>query len=209
MAMGIFSKLFGSSSDIEKQLEALYVPMFQTTKGMTLTEAKSTFRGLIKIAKEKSLKEGTSKFPSHFGDIILEQESTNPHYKSLVARKRNQDVRDEDIRWWWNMHDLERRMMIEDDTWHGYALYLKLSEDGLNEEEAANRIKKSRLIFGDPDDTIASAGDDRPLPYELKDRINIYVLKRTQTDEKKFKNEIEESPSFNALIRKEIRNGKV
>src|SRR4030042_2096190 len=187
MAMGIFSKLFGSSSDIEKQLEALYVPMFQTTKGMTLTEAKSTFRGLIKIAKEKSLKEGTSKFPSYFGDIILEQESTNPHYKPLVARKMNQDVRDEDIRWWWNMHDLERRMMIEDDTWHGYALYLKLLEDGLNEEEAANRIKKSRLIFGDPDDTIVSAGDDRPLPYELKDRINIYVLKRTQTDEEKFK----------------------
>lgn len=207
--MGIFSKLFGSSSDIEKQLEALYVPMFQTTKGMTLTEAKNTFRGLIKIAKEKSLKEGTSKFPSNFGDIILEQESTNPHYKSLLERKRNQDVRDEDIRWWWNMHDLERRMMMEDDTWHGCALYLKLLEDGLSGEEAGNRIKKSRLIFGDPDDTSTYTEDDRPLPFELKDRINIYVLKRSQADEEKFKNEIEESSSFNALIRKEIGNGKV
>jgi len=209
MAMGIFSKLFGSSSDIEKQLEVVYVPMFQTTKGMTLTQAKSTFRGLIKIAKEKSLKEGTSEFPSNFGDIILEQESTNPHYKSLLARKRNQDVRDEDIRWWWNMHDLERRMMIEDDNWHGFALFLKHKEDGLNEDEAAKRVKKSRPIFGDPDDTSTSAGDDRPLPFELKDRINIYLQKRSQTDIEKFKNEIEESASFNALIRKEIRNGKV
>lgn len=52
--MGIFSKLFGSSSDIEKQLEVVYVPMFQTTKGMTLTQAKSTFRGLIKIANPSS-----------------------------------------------------------------------------------------------------------------------------------------------------------
>jgi len=207
--MGIFSKLFGSSSDIEKQLEVVYVPMFQTTKGMTLTQAKSTFRGLIKIAKEKSLKEGTSEFPSNFGDIILEQESTNPHYKSLLARKRNQDVRDEDIRWWWNMHDLERRMMIEDDNWHGFALFLKHKEDGLNEDEAAKRVKKSRPIFGDPDDTSTSAGDDRPLPFELKDRINIYLQKRSQTDIEKFKNEIEESASFNALIRKEIRNGKV
>lgn len=209
MAMGIFSKLFGSSSDIEKQLEVVYVPMFQTTKGMTLTQAKSTFRGLIKIAKEKSLKEGTSEFPSNFGDIILEQESTNPHYKSLLVRKRNQDVRDEDIRWWWNMHDLERRMMIEDDNWHGFALFLKHKEDGLNEDEAAKRVKKSRPIFGDPDDTSTSAGDDRPLPFELKDRINIYLQKRSQTDIEKFKNEIEESASFNALIRKEIRNGKV
>ena len=207
--MGIFSKLFGSSSDIEKQLEALYVPMFQTTKGMTLTQAKSTFRDLIKIAKEKSLKEGTSKFPQNFGDIILEQESTNPHYKSLLERKRSQDVRDEDIRWWWNMHDLERRMMIEDDNLSGFALYLKLLEDGLNEKEAGNRVKKSRFIFGDPDDTSASTGDDRPLPFELKDRINIYYLKRLQADKEKFKNEIEESSSLNAFIRKEIRNGKV
>jgi len=47
------------------------------------------------------------------------------------------------------------------------------------------------------------------LPFELKDRINIYTQKRSQTDPEKFKNEIAESSSFNALIRKEIRNGKV
>ncbi len=104
--MGIFSKLFGSSSDIEKQLEALYVPMFQTMKGMTLTQAKSTFRDLIKKAKEESLKEGTSKFPQNFGDILLEKEPTNPHFNSILAKKRSEGVRDEDIRWWWNMHDL-------------------------------------------------------------------------------------------------------
>lgn len=207
--MGIFPKLFGSSSDIEKQLEALYVPMFQTTKGMTLTQAKSTFHDLIKKAKEESLKEGTSKFPQNFGDILLEKESTNPHFKSILAKKRNQDVRDEDLRWWWNMHDLERRMMIEDDNLSGFALFLKLKADGLNGEEAGKRVKKSRPIFGDPDDTSTSTGEDRPLPFELKDRINIYIQKRSQTDTEKFKNEIAESSSFNALIRKEIKNGKV
>jgi len=207
--MGIFSKLFGSSSDIEKQLEALYVPMFQTMKGMTLTQAKSTFRDLVKKAKEESLKEGTSKFPQNFGDILLEKESTNPHFKSMLTKKRSEGVRDEDIRWWWNMHDLERRMMIEDDNLSGFALFLKLKEDGLNEEEAGKRVKKSRPIFGDPDDTSTSTGEDRPLPFELKDRINIYIQKRSQTDTEKFKNEIAESLSFNASIRKEIKNGKV
>ena len=44
--MGFFSKLSGSSSDIEKQLEALYVPMFQTMMGMALTQAKTTFHDL-------------------------------------------------------------------------------------------------------------------------------------------------------------------
>ena len=207
--MGIFSKLFGSSSDIEKQLEALYVPMFQTTKGMTLTQAKSTFRDLIKEAKEESLKEGTSKFPQNFGDILLEEESTNPHYKSLLAKKRNQGATDEDIRWWWNMHDLEKRMMTKDDNLNGFALFLKLKEDGLNEEEAGKRVKKSRPIFGDPDDAITSTGEDRPLPWELKNRVNIYIQKRSQPGTEKFKNEIAESSSFNALIRKEIKSGKV
>lgn len=207
--MGIFSKLFGSSSDIKKQLEALYVPMFQTMMGMTLTQAKSTFRDLIKKAKKESLKEGTSKFHQNFGDILLEKESTNSHFKSMLAKKRNQYVRDEDIRWWWNMHDLERRMMIEVDNLSGFALFLKLKEDGLNEDEAGKRVKKSRPIFGDPGDTSTSTGEDRPLPFELKNRINIYMQKRSQTDPEKFKNEIAESSSFNALIRKEIKNGKV
>jgi hypothetical protein len=207
--MGIFSKKFGSSSDIEKKLEALYVPEFQKTKGMTLTQAKSTFRDLIKKVKKESLKEGTSKFPQNFGDILLEEESTNPHYKSLLTKKRNQGVIDEDIRWWWNMHDLEKRMMTEDDNLSGFALFLKLREDGLNEEEAGKRVKKIRPIFGDPDDTSTSTGEDRPLPWELKNRINIYIQNRSQTNKEKFKNEIAESSSFNALIRKEMKNGKV
>ena len=207
--MGIFSKLFGSSSDIEKQLEALYVPMFQTMKGMTLTQAKSTFRDMIKKAKEESLKEGTSKFPQNFGDTLLEKESTNPHFKSMLAKKRSEGVRDEDIRWWWNMHDLERRIMVEVDNWSSFALFLKLKEDGLNEHEAGKRVKESRPIFGDPGDTSTSTGEDRPLSFELKDRINLYIQKRSQTDPEKFKNEIAKSSSFNALIRKEIKNGKV
>ncbi len=207
--MGIFSKLFGSSSNIEEQLEAIYVPMFQTMMGMTLTQAKSTFRERIKKVKGESLKEGTSKFPHNFGDIILENESTNPHYKSLLAKKRNQGVKDEDIRWWFNMHDLERRMMTEADNLSSFALFLKLKEDGLNKDEAGKELKKSRPIFGDPDDTSTATGEDRLLPWELKERINTYIQKRSQTDPETFKNEIAESSSFNALIRKEIKNGKV
>lgn len=208
--MGLFSKLLGSSSDIEKQLETLYVPMFQTMQGMTLSQAKSTFRDLLKMAKDESLKEGTSKFPQSFGDIILDQETTNPHYKSMLARKRKQDVRDEDIRWWWNMHDLERRMMTVHDNWCGFSLFLKLTrEDALSEEDAASQVKKGRPIFGDLDDTSAFTGHDRPLPYELMGRIHVYIQQRSETDEQAFKNEITEESSFNAFIRKKIKAGEL
>ena len=53
----------------------------------------------------------------------------------MLAKKRAEGVRDEDIRWWWSMHDLERRMMIKVDDISRLALYIKLREtEGLTEE---------------------------------------------------------------------------
>jgi hypothetical protein len=66
-----------------------------------------------------------------------------------------------------------------------------------------------RPPFTDPDNTTYTKGDDRPLPCELKNRIDIYIEKRAQTDPEKYKKEIEQSSTFNALIRKEIRAGNI
>lgn len=208
--MGLFSILFRSSSNIKKQLEHRYIPMFQMIMGMSSSQAKSTFRDMLKQAKEESLKEGTSNLPQKFGDILLGKESTDEKTKSMLAKKRKEGIKDEDIRWWWNMHDLERRMMLKVDDMCRLAVFIKLrEEEGLNEREAAKRVRKSHPVFGDPDDITHTSGDDRPLPYELKDRINIYVEKRSQTNPEKFKEEIKKSPSFNALIRKEIKRGNI
>jgi len=208
--MGIFSRLFGTSSDIQKQLEALYVPMFQMMMGMTLTQAKSTFHDLYKQAENEAKVEGSINLPMNLGDILLEKESTRQETKSMLAKRKKEGVREEDIRWWMNRHELDRKMMIKVDDISKLALFTKLTEeDRLSEEEAAKEVKKYFPIFGDTDDTSTSAGDDRPLPFELKDRINIYIQKRSQTDPAKYKKEISESSSFNALIRKEVKAGNV
>jgi len=202
--MGLFSK-----SNIEKHLEKLYATIFQS-KGISPAETKRTVRRLLKEAKEEAKREGTLNLPQNLGDIFLEKETTDEKYKSMLAKLRSEGVRDEDIRWWWNMHDLERRMMQKDDLMARGALFLKFREENrLTEEQAAKMVGESFPIFGDPDDTTLSTGEDRPLPYELKDRINIYVEKRSQTDPKQFKREIEESSSFNALLRKEIEKGNI
>lgn len=201
--MEIFSKLFGSSSSIEKQLEDQYVPMFQMMS-MSLSQAQSTFRDLYKQAEEEAKMEGTLNLPLNLGDILLEKDA------NMLAKRRKDGVRDEDIRWWMNRHELDRKMMMKVDDINRFALFKKLlDEDRLSEEKAANEVKKFFPIFGDTDDTSTSSGDDRPLPFELKDRINIYIQKRSQTDPEKYKREIVESSSFNALIRKEIKKGNV
>jgi len=207
--MGLFSRLFGSPSSIEKQLKNIYVPMFQTTMGMSRSQAKRFFRHTLKRVKELSLKQGSINLPQNFGDILLEKESTDEKTKVMLAKKRKEGVRDEDIRWWWNMHDFERGMMSEIDNTTRTTMFIDNIAEGMKEEEAAARVRKYHPIYGDPDDTSTTTGEDRPLPYELKNRVNIYIEKRTQSDPGRFKKDIEESSSFNALVRKEIKRGNV
>jgi hypothetical protein len=128
----------------------------------------------------------------------------------MLEKRRKEGVTDEDIKWWMNRHELDRKMMIKVDELSRFALFKKLrEEDGLDGDEAASKIRKSFPIFGDPDDTSITTGDDRPLPLELKERINVYIEKRAQSDHESFKKEIQESSSFNALIRREIQKGNI
>lgn len=207
--VGLFSKLFALPSGIEKQLEDQYIPMFQMMMGMPSSQAKSTFRDMLKQAREESLKEGTSRLPQNFGNVLLEQESTDKKIKAMLTKKRREDVRNEDIRWWWNMHDLERRMMLKVDDITRMAMFTDNLEKGMKEDDAAARVRKCHPMYGDPEDTSNTTGEDRPLLYELKDRVNIYIEKMTQNSSEEYKKEVEESPTFNALIRKEIRKGNI
>ena len=197
------------SSDIEKQLEDYYMSVFQPD-GFSSSEAQNIVRDLLKLAKEECQQEDTLKsLPQNFSNILLERESTVEEIKSMLAKRRKEGVRDEDIRWWWNMHPLERKMMLKVDDVIKLSEFARIQkEEGLNEEEAAKKVRKFHVIYGEPDDTTHTVGDDRPLPEELKDRINIYIEKLT-TNQEKYKKEIEESSTLNALLRKEIKKGNI
>ena len=69
--------------------------------------------------------------------------------------------------------------------------------------------RKYHPFFGDTNDSTHVSGDDRLLPEELKDRINKYIEKRMLNDPEEYKKDIENSSTFNALIRKEIREGNL
>jgi len=208
--MSILSKLFGSTSDIEKRLEDAYVTVIKEKMQMSESEARKMIRDTIQHEKEASLKEGTLKSPLNTGDRMLEQEFIKEEIKSLLVKKRKEGVRDDDIRWWWNMHDLERRMMVALDRiikmW-AYNIYTET--DGLSEKDALEKLNKHFPIWGDPEDITHFTGDDRPLPIELKERVNLYVEKRMRTDPEGFKKAMENSSSLNALIRKLITRGHI
>jgi len=139
----------------------------------------------------------------------LDKEATDEKIKSMLTKLRQEGVNDEDIRWWWNMHDLERRMMQVDYLRHRYILFLKLQEDGLGPEESAKGVAKRFPIFGNPDDNTLSGGNDRPIPWELKNRVDLWIQKGYKMDPEKFKKRIDYSTSVNSLIRKSIERGNL
>jgi uncharacterized protein with GYD domain len=178
--------------------------------GMSRLQAEEIISGLLKQAKEEAQKDGTIDLPPNLGDILLQKEFTDKNVKTMLEKRRKEGVRNEDIRWWYNMHELERRMMLKFDEYMRLVHLMNLTDQGVNEKEAVKRLRKTHPMFGDPEDTSRTTGEDRPLPYELKDRINIFIekiAKSSPADLEKYKKEIEESSSYNAFVREQIRKG--
>ena len=220
--MGLFSSGY---NQIEKAMLETYTLLMREATGVGQSEAKKVAKEMLNQAIEESKAEGSYYLPQNFGDILLGDAVTDDPTINDVAemirqntpKKKREGVRDEDIRWWWNMNDTERRMMTKQDNIINMAHYthalenptepVESTEEALN--NAAARVRKFHPKYGDPDDTTHTKGDDRPLPYELKDRINIYIEKREKADAEKFTEEVKQSSTFNALVRKEIRSGNL
>ena len=68
---------------------------------------------------------------------------------------------------------------------------------------------KREAVYGDPNDTTYFTSDDRPIPESLRYRVAIYTARREKEDPEDFQNELEAASSFNALVRKEARAGRL
>jgi hypothetical protein len=212
--MGLFN--FLKYNNIEKALLNNCSQMMSMT-GISSAEAKKMAEDTLDRAIEESKKGGTYYLPQNLGDIILgDAGSDNPTIKKIVGSIRQklpkikkEGVRDDDVRWWWNLNDIERHMMLKEDENARMALFIDRLKKGDLPDKAAEKVRKFHPMYGDPDDASLTTGDDMPLPCELKNRINIYIEKRFGDNTEKYKNDIEESSTFNALIRKEIKAGNL
>ncbi len=172
--------------------------------------AHEIFKAFVEDLKEAARREGTDRFPESFGDLLLERERKDEKVRSAFAPKRADGVTDEDIALWWNMHDLERRMICKIDEMNRIMLFENLvQKGGATEPEAARMAAKRFPIYGDPDHLVLETEDDRPLPFELKWRVNRYISERINADSDGFQKEVETSTSLNALLRSAIRRGEL
>jgi len=83
-----------------------------------------------------------------------------------------------------------------------------LSED--EEEKVAAKLRKTFPMYGDPDNTKVISGDDRPLPHELRGRVDRWRIKIINGQgEQELKEKLNRFSTFNAMVRDEIRKGNL
>lgn len=203
--MGIFGP---SYTPLEKQILETYTISF-ISMGYKEDDAKKLSKDLLDNCIKESKQEGTYNLPINIGYKLLEKEKTDEKTKQSFKVKREDGVTSEDILWWWGLNDIERRIMVAIDDVNKLSSFSQLREDGYDQNEAGKLVRKSFVICGDPNDEEHAKGEDRPLPYELKDRINIYIEKRGKDNLDKFKKEVEEYSSFNAFLRKKIKDKEI
>ncbi len=198
--MGFFSKY----NKVEGDILDLYTKMLSDSG---LPNAKATVQEWLDSAIEDSKREGMYTLTG-VGDRLLEKEKIDGKTKEKFEIKRKEGVRDEDIRWWFNLDDIERRMMLKVDMAHISTLFISELDKGKIEDDADKTVRKYHPIYGDLNDESHGTGDNRPLPFELKDRINIYIEKQG-INNPEYKEKIEKSSTFNALVREEIRSKNI
>lgn len=227
--MGLFDFLKYNST--ERALLNHYSQIFSMQLGISSGESKKFAKDVLDSAIVESKEDDTHHLPQNLGDIILgDAVSDDPAVKKLsecIKQKlptiKKEGVRDEDVRWWWNMSNVERLMPVECE----FVYRMKFTSLEIMKEVglvvAFENIKKNLPIYEEAIHNIGTiqhddnqlpdymqvTGDDKPLPRELTNRINIYIEKRIMSNIEKYENDIQQSSSFNALIRREIKAGNL
>jgi len=197
--MGLLNNLFESKkNNPEKLLENLYVEKFKQ-----FGIGRKEIRDEIDKCKAKSKEEGTDNLPENYGDIIIEQSTSGSEkHKKIVEKAVSGGATEEDIRQWWNLNDLDRRMIRWEDMMFRLSTFNIFKSEGLSFEEAVIKVRKTYPLYGDPYDESNTQGDDRPLPDELHDRINRMTSEWAPLYVQQYSKNYN---SMNAFIRDELR----
>ncbi len=194
-------------SNLEKELEELYTIQL-VAYGFIETEAREMVRMWILLSKEMGAKEGTDKLSGGFGEwLIVGARHGDAFGSKIVTQARAEGATDADIIEWWNLPDLGRRMVLWSEETFRFSVFKSSIEEGLSADDAMARVRKMFPMYGDPTDTRHVSGEDRPLPNELRGRIDDF---RQRLGAARISRTLKRGAysSYNAFIRERIREGE-
>lgn len=173
-------------------------------RGMPRAHAQQAARELVAAAKQASVRNGMLDLPPTMGDVML-REPSNEYLVALVSRLRQEGVREDDIRWWWNRYDLERQVMILTDHTHALAEIFRLEDEGMSRELAMERVERIRPKWGVVEASTPPLGPDDCLPWELLRRVGLWTAENLARPD--VKDAITQASSVNAFLREQMKAG--
>lgn len=117
-------------------------------------------------------------------------------------------IKQADLQWWDSLSlDNVKSFEEQDNLFRVVALRNYIENEGLTNEDAAKKVRKSFIFFYSTleernNDSFGFHGEDAKLPYVLKDRANraIPIIKNMNTLER------ESASSMNAIVRNILRS---
>lgn len=195
------------SPSIEKELEDFYTNLYQNLSGVSPAQARKMVKDIITACKQKGRDEGTADLPENFGDFLLIQAGGGiPEALRIVEKARKEGAGDEDIAEWWNLQDLQRRMVLWSEEIFRYTSFNSFVSQGIDADEAMRKVRQMFPMYGDPSDITHVSGEDRPLPNELRGRVDQY---REKYSAESILQRASQYGTYNALVRAEIRSKRL
>ncbi len=216
--MPVISALFTDYNNLQigvlrmslvKRLESQVYEWLCDLQGMSSFEAEQQARQIVREAKDISRNSGSYNFDYEWYCKIRDGSLKDEVWEEYLDLAIKEGVTEDDFRWWWSLPDLERHVMLKVVETGRIASYLKHTGNGLSKEEAIKAVRKMHPFYSSPKDENYPAGEDAPLPYELMDRINIFVQDMSINHPDEFEAKLQSYSSFNALIRSAIREGQL
>ncbi len=156
-------------------------------------------------AMQRATKRTADLFSTGLGKEMLASEKSNPKNHAAFEKRRAEGVTNADIEQWWNLSVFEQELFMVEDEQARMAMFLFLREKGLPPEKASVEVFKLHVKWGDP---YSGSGDDRPIYPEMKFRI-LQFTEKLQANPEEMHRRFQASTSLNALVRSEMRNGRL
>lgn len=204
---------------IKKRSSVVGVQFFQEM-GLSQAEAVSSFNELLEQCREEAIREGFSREYFNRGNDLLDLEAKkDPEACRFLSLRRKEGVRDEDIKDWWNLDEIERKLLTKIDDIQQRAMLNYALKIGRSQSEAMEQLTKGFPVYRPPAETTTQASilspellsaleEEKPLPPELRFRVKEYISRRSD-DMPSFQRDIGRYPCMNALVRDEIRKGNL
>jgi len=193
---------------MKKEFFMNYCKLLLTIPFKTEEAVKANITNIMESINNEANQMGINPYHSlNMGDAIYAlAKQGNLDYQNMLHFAKADAAKDDDIKFWWNLNYMQRRLIIWTDSILFEEWQIFVIQSGKTPDQARNIVLCTSPYFSNYNAAFDMNDLDRPLPYELKERVDIYLEKYGVHNANVA---ADGYSSFNAYVREQIRKGLI